>query len=80
MVRCVEWVEDTRRCGEPADHILWGKLFPPDALGPRCTDCALKHVDSWALNDSSYAIFDLRPVRRLVSALEQVTGDVERLK
>jgi hypothetical protein len=54
---------DYERCGKPAEFILWGKLFPPEALGPRCYDCATQHVDHRALAPGSgYAIFDLRHV------------------
>ena len=54
--------------GQPlplADFIIWGKLTPPEHLGPRCTDHAEKalgwnfisQVDQWA-------VYDLRPLNR----------------
>ncbi len=36
---CRNWIGDYR-CGKPAEFIVWGKLYDPDALGPRCYDCA----------------------------------------
>jgi hypothetical protein len=59
---CREWPDGADdRCNAPAEFILWGKLFPPEALGPRCYDHAVEHtghnmparVDQWA-------VFDLR--------------------
>lgn len=47
------------RCGAPAEFILWGKLLPPEALGPRCYDHAAAHVGHLALSDPSYAIYHL---------------------
>lgn len=43
----------------PAEFILWGKLLPPEALGPRCYDHAARQVGHRALNDPSYAIYHL---------------------
>ena len=69
---CREWVEEKfDRCNAPASVIVWGKLFDPEALGPRCTF----HVEGWLskqggvwnLEDAlrqHYAIFDLRGLRR----------------
>lgn len=44
-----------------ADFILWGKLFPPEALGPRCYDHAAKHI-GWAgmSQIDQWAVYDLR--------------------
>jgi len=56
------------RCNQPAEFILWGKLFRPDALGPRCYDHAAHHVGHSALSPNdrlAYAIYDLRPVNAL---------------
>lgn len=62
-----------RRCGKPAEFILWGKLIEPEALGPRCYDCAARHVGHQALAPSSgYAIFDLRPI---AGALAEIQGE-----
>lgn len=47
-------------CGKPAEFIVWGKLFPPDALGPRCYDCAAEQIGHNALAArSGYAIYRL---------------------
>lgn len=58
---CREWIDDKQdRCNEPADYVLWGKLIEPEGLGPRCYDCAAKHVGHRFLADSSAALVDLR--------------------
>jgi hypothetical protein len=46
---CREEDEEGNRCGAPAEFILWGKLFKPEALGPRCYDHAAKHASHRAL-------------------------------
>ena len=59
---CKEWVEEkANRCGERAVVMFWGKLFDPEALGPRCDEHATKHLngrywkhliaDGWAIMD-----------------------------
>ena len=61
----VEWC---RRCRDlevqprPADFIVWGKLFPPESLGPRCgehldPDIRISRIDQ-------YAVLDLRGLVR----------------
>lgn len=62
---CREEDENYERCNAPAEFILWGKLLPSDALGPRCYDHAAKHVGHGALGDPAWAIFDLRRVARI---------------
>lgn len=52
------------RCNAPADFILWGKLFPAQALGPRCYDHAADHVGHRGLGDPAWAILDLRGLYR----------------
>jgi hypothetical protein len=48
----------------PADFILWGKLLPPEAFGPKCYDHAAKHLGRWEMmNIDQCAVFDLRPFR-----------------
>jgi hypothetical protein len=46
---CGEWLDHPargpHRCGEPADLILWGRLFDKDALGPRCMNHAAMKRD-----------------------------------
>lgn len=40
---CKEVLENGEYCNERAYCILWGKLFPPEALGPRCFDHTKEH-------------------------------------
>lgn len=65
---CREWDDESMsRCGAPADVILWGKLFPQDALGPRCREHAENHLNHRTLEEclrQGWAIFDLRNLRR----------------
>lgn len=62
---CREWLTAKNRyCHATAEVILWGKLFPIEALGPRCYDHATKHVHHSDLFDPQRAIFDLRNLRR----------------
>lgn len=56
-----------QRCNEPAEYLLWGKLFPPSALVPRCYDHAAEHAGHYALTPhglSQGAILDLRRLFR----------------
>jgi hypothetical protein len=56
---CRNWIGD-ERCGKPAEFIVWGKLFDPDALGPRCYDCAAGQIGHNALqhgNPQAYAVY-----------------------
>lgn len=53
------------KCGAPAEFLLWGKLFPPEALGPRCYDHAAKHAGHSALGNPQWAILDLRNLERV---------------
>lgn len=64
VTTCREWIEAKADCcNAPAEFILWGKLIPPDGLGPKCYDHAAAHVGHRALGDPSWAIVDLRPAR-----------------
>lgn len=45
-----------------ADFILWGKFFPREAFGPKCTKHARKWFDISQVDQ--YAVFDLRPLRQ----------------
>ena len=77
---CRNWIGE-ERCGKPAEFIVWGKLFPLDALGPRCYDCAAEQVGHRGLavgNPQGYAIYHLNDVDnamaqrdRLLSAAKQ---------
>lgn len=57
-----------------AEFILWGKLFPAEALGPRCYDHAARHIGGagMAMLDQ-YAVFDLRKVVRKAAERETNT-------
>lgn len=65
---CREWVEEKfNRCGEPAVLLLWGKLFPLAALGPRCRAHAEKHLNGRTMESvirEHWAVLDLRGLRR----------------
>lgn len=59
---CREDLPSGERCHKPAEFILWGKLFPPEGLGPRCYDHAAKHAGHRALSPGTveqYAIYVL---------------------
>ena len=59
---CLNRLEEKngQHCGAPAEFILWGMLFPLEALGPRCWDCAVKQVGADALQPAAgYAVFHL---------------------
>jgi len=68
---CREWLDEANnRCGERAVAILWGKLFPPEALGPRCEAHATAHCGERSLEeifhpDRPWAVYDLRQVNAL---------------
>ena len=49
-----------------AVFILWGKLFPQEALGPKCMDHARKWFDVFRADQ--YAVFDLRRIDALLTA------------
>jgi len=58
---CREALDGGGLCWKPADYVLWGKLIPPEGLGPRCYECALRHVSHSALGSrSGYALINLR--------------------
>ena len=62
----------TRDRIKAADFILWGKLFPADALGPRCYDHAERHIGGAGMSRlDQYAVFDLRTVVRRAAAQEE---------
>jgi hypothetical protein len=53
-----------------ADFVLWGKLFPPEALGPKCYDHAAKYIGwSGMARIEGWAVIDLRPINRLIPTL-----------
>jgi hypothetical protein len=65
---CREWVDEKfNRCGEPAVVIFWGRLFDPEALGPRCEDHTSKHLNGryWkTCVREHWALFDLTDLHR----------------
>lgn len=65
---CREWPPGNDVCGAPSEYVLWGKLIPAEGLGPRCAECAAKHVGWRALGDPSWAISDLASLAREVGA------------
>lgn len=62
-------------CGNPAEFILWGKLFPKEALGPRCYDHAMEYVGEQAL--AMAAVVDLRPLLRALQEDEDAAAAAE---
>lgn len=68
---CRNWVPkppygNEDRCGNPATFIIWGKMFPPEMLGPRCETCAYDqltaagyHTYSALDKKKGYAIYHL---------------------
>jgi hypothetical protein len=52
-----------------AEFIIWGKLFPPQALGPRCWNHAAPWFDISRIEQ--YAVYDLRPVYVAMVGQEQ---------
>lgn len=66
---CREWVESKfDRCNAQAVVIIWGKLFPPEALGPRCDEHAVPHFMGRSVSEiisACWAVYDLRPVNKL---------------
>ncbi len=58
---CREWVEGKANyCFEPAEYVLWGKLIPPEGLGPRCFLHAREHVSDYGTRRrSNYALINL---------------------
>lgn len=69
---CREWIaEKHNRCNEPAEYVLWGKLIPAEGLGPRCYDCAAKHVGHSWLGDRAHASIDLGRLAREIDEAHQ---------
>lgn len=64
---CREWIDEEHSyCFAQSEFVLWGSLFPPKALGPRCYNHAAKHTDSRTLTSGDAAIIDLRPLLALL--------------
>ena len=64
---CREWLGEPTfdYCNQPAEFVLWGKLIPPEGLGPRCYEHAAKNIIHHGLYPgANYALMDLRAVRR----------------
>jgi hypothetical protein len=59
-----------------ADFILWGKLLPPEVLGPRCYDHAAKHIGHSGMQQiEQWAVYDLRPLAALDLGTHREVGD-----
>lgn len=58
---CREWLpEKNDACWAPAEYVLWGKLIPPEGLGPRCYEHAARYVDQYGLRSrSNYALINI---------------------
>lgn len=55
-----------------ADVIVWGKLFPPSMLGPRCMGCFVDECHQAGIHPEiggprASAVFDLRKVQPRVT-------------
>lgn len=51
---------DQGKCWRPSEFVLWGKLIPPEGLGPRCYEHAEHHVGPDALRPGTqYALIRL---------------------
>jgi hypothetical protein len=75
VLHCREWCDDkVNYCNEPAEFLIWGKLIPPNGLGPRCYDHAAEHVGHRALGNPSWAIVDLRPALRALSSVPELVA------
>lgn len=66
-------------CAKPAEFIVWGKLFPPEALGPRCYGCAVADgVTHYALNpdapEKGYAVYHLPKLKD--ERIEEARGEL----
>lgn len=57
------------KCWKPAEYVLWGKLLPSQALGPRCYEHALRYVDHNGLAaGANYALIHLGELARMLDA------------
>jgi hypothetical protein len=60
----------------PADLIVWGKLFPKEALGPRCVQHFWKQT-GYPVSDLTVgqsAVYDLRVARAEVAQMRKSLG------
>lgn len=69
ITTCREWTDISVRCDQPAEFVLWGKLLPPTALGPRCYDHAVAHTH-WTMpaRSDQWAVIDLRQIQGRLAA------------
>ena len=63
---CRECRDEGKEIPVPATVIIWGKLFPPEALGPKCDNHAAIHIggDYYSPRLANWAVFDLRGLDR----------------
>lgn len=68
---CREWPEGASdRCNEPSEYVLWGKLIDREGLGPRCYECAAKHVGHNALSTgTNFALIHLPDLAKQLTVL-----------
>lgn len=67
----VEWCRSCsyRHRRRPAEFIVWGRRFPPEALGPRCYDCAVAQIGHAPLyRGSKYAVFRIADVFEAIAS------------
>jgi len=59
-----------------AEFVIWGKLSPPEALGPKCHDHAVKWLGHHVgYRSSQYAVVDLRPAREWLNTFGNTAND-----
>lgn len=65
---CREWPPEAGDiCGAPAEYVLWGKLIPAQGLGPRCYECARRHVHHSMLEPRMHAaVIDVAELARRI--------------
>lgn len=82
QVGCRRWIEaDTNCCFAPARYIVWGKMFKPEHLGPRCKECFLiEHPEIPVHRLDQYAVHELPNQSPLRAAVEGVVAELERLE
>jgi hypothetical protein len=57
------------KCWKPAEYVLWGKLLPKEALGPRCYEHALLYVNGHGLAPkANFALINLRGLAEALDA------------
>lgn len=79
VLGCREDMPDGGRCFQPADYVLWGKLFPAEGLGPRCYKHAALHVHYSGLRaGTDYALINIDDLARALAAQFAEADALER--